>query len=240
MSAILLFAESELDMDFTEGYGNLISSDKIRFQHICRKLLKSTFIVKEKNAEQRSDYFFITRADNIGLFSEYFGIMGYDVIADTTVGVAMLINRTDDKSAGVCANRVKLKLYESVVLCCLWLIYDNKITSGGLGAVIIRKSDLDMEIERLGYSEKLDKNKMQDTLKLLESYNLIEVNGQITDYECNIRLLPSLRFCISGNEFKTFVDTVIPKFKRKKEDSEFGDDMEETEFSDDKEEQDEE
>lgn len=204
-------------MDFTEKYSNLISSDKMRFQQICRKLLKSTFIVKEKDAEQRSDYFFVTRADNISIFSEYFGIIGYDVIADTTVGVVMLVNRNDDKSGGIYSNRVKLKLYESVILCCLWLIYDNKMTSGGLGATIIRKSDLDNEIERLGYSEKLDKNKMQDTLKLLEGYNLIEVNGQVNDYECNIRLLPSLRFCISGNEFKKFVETVVSKFQKKKE-----------------------
>lgn len=201
-------------MDFTERYSNLIFSDKIRFQRICRKLLKNTFIVKEKDAEQRSDYFFAAR--NILIFSDYFELIGYDVNVDETAGVAMLVNRADDENGAVNSNRLRLKLYESVVLCCLWLIYENKMTSGGLRAIVIRKSELDMEIERLGYNDKIDKNKMQSALDLFESFNLIEVSGKITDYECNIKLFSSLQFCLSGSEFKSFVEVVIPKFKNGK------------------------
>lgn len=201
-------------MDFTERYSNLISADKIRFQRICRKLLKTTFIVKEKDAVSRSDFFFI--ANNISLFSGYLQIIGYDVTADESVGVAMLVNNSNDESGGIGTNRLKLKLYESVVLCALWLIYENKMTSGGLGALIIQKNELDMEIERLGYRDKIDKNKMQSALDLFEDFDLIEVNGKVTDHDCNIKLFSSLRFCMSGEDFKNFVTAVIPKFQNQK------------------------
>lgn len=201
-------------MDFTERYSNLISSDKIRFQRICRKLLKTTFIVKEKDAGSRSDFFFIVR--NLPLFSGYLQVIGYDVAADESVGVAMIVNNSDDESGGIGTNRLRLKLYESVVLCALWLIYENRMTSGSLGATVIQKNELDMEIERLGYRDKIDKNKMQSALDLFEDFDLIEVNGKVTDHDCNIKLFSSLQFCLSGEDFKTFVTAVIPKFKSQK------------------------
>lgn len=206
-------------MDFTDRYSNLTSYDKIRFQRICRKLLKSTFIVKEKDAAQRSDFFFIARPANRPLFSEYFQIIGYDVVVDETTGVVMLINSSNDESSGIGINRRRFKLYESVILCALWLVYENKMTSGGLGATVIHKSELDMEIERLGFGDKIDKIKMQGTLELFEDFDLIEVSGKVTDLECNIKLFPSLQFCLSGEEFKSFVTSVVPKFKDKKSQS---------------------
>ncbi len=200
-------------MDIEEAYSNLISSDKLRFQKICRKLLKSTFIVKDKDHACRSDFFFIARPTVRPLFSQYFQMIGYDIVVDETAGVAMLVNGSNDESGGLGSNRRRLKLYESVILCALWLIYESKMTSGGLGAVIIHKSELDMEIERLGFGGKIDKNKMQDTLELFEDFELIEVNGKVTDLECNIKLFASLQFCLSGEEFKSFVTSVVPKFK---------------------------
>lgn len=212
-------------MDLTERYSNLISSDKIRFQRICRKLLKSTFIVKEKDTIQRSDFFFIAKPSNRPLFSEYFQMIGYDVVVDEIAGVAMLKNLSAGDDGGIGTNRLRLKLYDSVVLCALWLIYENKMTSGNLGAMVIHKTELDMEIERLGYGDKIDKNRMQNALDLFESFDLIEVNGKVTDYECDIKLFPSLQFCLAGDEFKTFVNSVIPKFNTQIKDEEDDDEQ---------------
>lgn len=201
-------------MDFLDRYLNLISADKIRFQRICRKLLKTTFIVKEKDAGSRSDFFFI--ADKTPIFSGYLQIIGYDVVVDGSVGVAMLVNNSDGETSGIGTNRIKLKLYESVVLCALWLIYENKMTSGGLGALVIQKNELDMEIERLGYRDKIDKNRMQSALDRFEDFDLIKVNGKVTEHDCNIKLFSSLQFCMSGEDFKMFVTAVIPKFQNQK------------------------
>lgn len=80
-----------------------------------------------------------------------------------------------------------------------------------------------MEIERLGYRDKIDKNKIQSALERFEDFDLIEVNGKVTDHDCNIKLFSSLQFCLSGEDFKNFVTTVIPKFQNQKTSVEDGD-----------------
>ena len=49
-------------------------SDMAMFQKICRKLLKMTFIVKEKNDEHRKDFMFVK--NHTDAFEEYFARLG--------------------------------------------------------------------------------------------------------------------------------------------------------------------
>ena len=202
-------------MNGLSDYYNLTSSQKTIFQRVCRKLLKTTFIVKEKSNEQRTDFYFIK--NNHPAFSEYFSIMGYDVVVEESSGVAMLVNMSRDDDSAIQANRLRMKLGESAILCCLWFLYADRMTSGSLTAsIIISKSDLDMEIEKLGYNNKIDKSTMQSALDLFEEFNLIEVIGKITELDCKIRLFTSLQFCMSDTEFQNFVEITIPKMKDKK------------------------
>ena len=200
-------------MEWSERYEQLLQSQKETFKRICRKLLKSTFIVRERS-DQREDYNFIRRDRNRDIFSGYFQIMGYDVIVDETAGVAMLRNFRVGDDEAVASNRLRLRLCESVVLCCLWFLYAEKMVSGSLtSSVIIEKSQLDMQLNRLGYGNKIDKESMKKTLKLLSNFNLIEVIGKIDDYECKIRGFTSMQFCLSDDDFKRFAEITIPKMK---------------------------
>lgn len=199
-------------MNFIERYTDLVSSDKDKFQRICRKLLRETFIVKEKDEQNRTDYFFIRNPSHRELFNEYFEYIGFSVKVDENAGVAMLTNNSYGNNS-IQANRIKLKLYESVILCSFWLLYESKMTSDGLRAITISKAELNMEIERLGYANKIDKNAMLTALKKFSSFNLIDVIGEISELDCNIRLYPSLQFCMAANDFKTFVEQAIPKLK---------------------------
>lgn len=199
-------------MNFIDRYSDLVSADKDKFRRICRKLLANTFIVKEKDEQNRADYFFVRNPAHRELFNDYFEYIGYCVKVDETSGVVMLANIVYGNNA-IQFNRIRLKLYESVIICALWLLYESKMTSDGLRAVTVTKVELNMEIERLGYANKIDKNSMQNALKKLSSFNLIDVIGEITYVECAIRLYPSLRFCMEANEFKTFVEQIVPKMR---------------------------
>ena len=90
------------------------------------------------------------------------------------------------------------------------------MTSDGLRAITVSKAELNMETERLGYADKIDKNAMLSALKKFSAFNLIEVIGEITDPDCTIRLYPSLRFCMDANEFKSFVEQVVSKMRAEK------------------------
>ena len=60
-------------MSRLERLDDFTSTEAASFQKICRKLLKMTFIVREKNDEHRRDFNFIK--NNQQTFSEYFRII---------------------------------------------------------------------------------------------------------------------------------------------------------------------
>lgn len=190
--------------DFTQG-------EKAQFQRVCRKLLKTTFIVREKSEEHKKDFNFIKK--NSEVLSEYFNIIGYDVIYDINAGVARLINLASAGEDGsIQSNRKRLNLWESVVLSALWLLYEDRMVNGSLTkSVIIQKSELDSQLEKFGARNKIDKGKMTAILDLFEKFNLIEVIGKVGETDCRIKLFTSMQFCLSESEFRKLAETTAQK-----------------------------
>ena len=76
--------------EFWEGY---TSSERDLFQRACRRLLKHTFIVRDKDEENKKAYYFISKKPEP--FSAYFGYIGFDIVIDRENGVVMLRNCAD-------------------------------------------------------------------------------------------------------------------------------------------------
>ena len=191
------------------------STEVASFQKICRKLLKMTFIVREKNDEHRKDFNFIKK--NLSVFSEYFRIIGYDVMCDPESGVAQLVNLASAGEDGsIQSNRKRLKLSESIVLAALWLKYEESMINGSLTrAIIISKSDLDYQLEKVGAKNKIDKTTMKEILKLFESYKLIEVIVEVGEPDCKIRLYTSMQFSLSESQFRDLAETTAQRMLEK-------------------------
>lgn len=191
----------------------MTQSEVAQFQRICRKLLKMTFIVREKNDEHRRDFNFIKNYQK--LFSEYFNIIGYDVIHDVDAGVARLINLASAGEDGsIQSNRKRLRLLDSIVLSALWLIYEDKMVNGSLTkAVVVPKAELDYQIEKLGGKNRIDKGRMKTILETLRDFNLIEIIGEIGELECKLKLYTSMQFCLSETAFKNLAETTAEKMR---------------------------
>lgn len=115
------------------------SSERETFQRACRRLLKQTFIVRDRNEESRKLYFFISK--NPAPFSEYFQLIGFDIVVDRNNGVIMLSNYgNEEDGVNVQSNRVQLKKDESIILCCLWIIYIDNLNEGNLTRPILFSS----------------------------------------------------------------------------------------------------
>lgn len=192
---------------------NMTQSDIAQFQRVCRKLLKMTFIVREKNEEHRKDYNFIK--NNSKLFTEYLNIIGYDVKYDIDSGVARLINLASAGEEGsIQSNRKRLKLYDSIVLSALWLIYEERMIKGDLKkSIIIQKADLDNQLERLGAKNRIDKGKMKAILEMFRDYNLLEIIGEIGEQDCELKLYSSMQFCLSEQAFKQLAESTAAKIR---------------------------
>ena len=66
------------------------SSDKQFFQKCARILLKKTFIVRDKDEENRKMFYFVSK--NSDFFSNYFSFMGFEILVQKDSGVVMLSN----------------------------------------------------------------------------------------------------------------------------------------------------
>ena len=72
---------------------NLTSLEKDLFQKCCRKLLKQTFVVRDKDEEHKKMYYFMAKKPDI--FTYYFSFIGFDIVLDRDNGVIMLRNCAD-------------------------------------------------------------------------------------------------------------------------------------------------
>lgn len=215
-------------MNFELAWSDFSINERDVFQRGCRKLLKQTFIVREKEEEKKL-YYFVSKNSNV--FSMYFNFIGFDVVVDRDNGVAMLTNCSAAGEYGkIQSNRLKLKLADSIVLCCLWTLYADRINAGSLSkTIIITMTDLLFELEKYGYRDKIDKTYMERILKMFSDYSLLEMNGKIGEGECFIRLYSSLQFALDNEEFKIFVENVIAKMHDKNLSAAEGEDADDSE-----------
>jgi len=190
---------------FWEDY---TSTERDLFQKSCRRLLKQTFIVRDKDEDNKKAYYFISKKPEP--FSRYFGYIGFDIVVDRENGVIMLRNCADMGEHGkIQANRMLLKKAESIVLCCLWTMYADRVRSGSLSQNIqISVTELRFELEKYGIKEQFDnKTFMGDILTLFTKFNLVDVHGKLGEPDCMIRLYPSLQFALDTEEFRKFAET---------------------------------
>ncbi len=200
-------------MGFVQDYDELITSEKELFQKICRVFLKQTFIVCERNEESRRMYFFLKKHQE--MYSDYFQYMGYDVVVDQDNKIGMLRTR---KSEGLQSGRLRFRKYESIVLCCLWTIYADQIREGNLARpIIITIFDLRQAMEKYGVKEEMEgKGLLKDALDLFSRYQLINVDGEVGNPECQIRLFVSLQFALDTVEFRRFAEEADRRMREKK------------------------
>ena len=189
------------------------SSEKQFFQKCARKLLEKTFIVRDKDEENRKMFYFISK--NSDFFTHYFSFMGFEILVHKDSGVAMLSNIVNENiSSSVAVNRFRFRKIESIVLCCLWTLLSDRLHRGSLDKVIkITLSDLNMELEKYDFKKPFDKGPLDEILKLFRKFNLIGTSGEIGDEDFTIILYPSLQFSLNENEFVSFVKDAEKRMK---------------------------
>ena len=196
-----------------EYWANLTDGEKMMFQRVCRRLLTSTFIVRDRDEENRKEYFFVARdADPV---NTYFGYIGMQITVDRDTGVVMLRNGSDAGDVErLRLGHLMLRKQEALMLMVLGVIYQDRISSGRLSrAVIVTLPELRMEMEKYGVRGAIDKTGMTDILRRLSQYALLDTKGQVGDEDFTIRLYPSLLFCMDTDAFARFVATMTERLK---------------------------
>ncbi|WP_430509720.1 DUF4194 domain-containing protein [Gottfriedia solisilvae] len=172
--------------------------NNILFKRCIRKLLDSTFIVGDKEEKL---YAFISRESNRQDVSDYLRMIGFDVLVDTNVRIAMLKpNETDEEAVGLKrANVVTFTTEQYHLLLVLWEIYLENL--GYSDENVVMRGDFIDKVK--AYEVDMDSKKLSSAMKIFKKYDLVDYDPKDQSEDAIITLYPSLQFGWDVSQFQT-------------------------------------
>lgn len=186
----------------------MLQKDQDEFRRIGNKLMNVCFLCKQ-NQVTRGDYYFVLKYKE--KFVEALGLFGYRLEINEEYGVIQLTNASG-------TNRYNLKLYESIVLLILRILFDEKKRELSMSdEVIVNLGDIQDRYLSLKIRDKMiDKTTMGNVLRLLKRYQLIElVDSDTKNEESRILIYNSILMAVRVEDVKTVYDR-IDKYRRGK------------------------
>ena len=200
------------DPPFQRFYRDASLSDREDFQRACRRLLKTTFVVRDRDPDSKRLYFFLSRHQEE--VSDYLLPLGFETYVDRDMGFAMLRSLEDPSLGKPRTGHLYLRKQESIVLCCLWVLYADRMKSGTLRKTVpVTMGDLRFELEKYGARDLVDKTAMASILALFARFSLLDTTGKIGEEDFTIHLYPSMLFALDSEAFRAFVDTTAERMK---------------------------
>lgn len=184
-------------MELFEG---LLQKDKDEFRRVCNKLMSICFICKQ-NEDTKSDYYFILR--HKAVFLRYLDVLGYTLEINEEYGVIQLVNREN-------YNHVHLKLYDSIILLILRILYDEKKRELSLTDVVINVGDIQEKYLSLKIREKqIDKTTMGNALRTFRRYNLVALlDKDLIKEEARVVIYDTILMAVRVEDIKRVSDLI--------------------------------
>lgn len=172
--------------------------NNILFKRCIRKLLDSTFIIGDKEEKL---YAFISRESNRQDVSDYLRMIGFDVLVDTNVRIAMLKpHEADEEAVGLKrANVVTFTTEQYHLLLVLWEVYLENLGYSDENVVML--GDFIDKIK--AYEVDMDSNKLSAAMKIFKKYDLVDYDPKDKSEDAIITLYPSLQFGWDVAQFQT-------------------------------------
>lgn len=179
-------------MELLEG---MLQRDKGEFSRICNRLLSSCFLCK-RNETNKADYYFVLKYRE--KFSEYLSLLGYRLEINEEYGVVQLTNPQN-------YNRYNLKLYESIFLLILRILYDEKRRELSVSdEVIINVGDIHEKFLSLKIRDKMiDKTTLRNAISTFRRFHLIEVlDRDLTNEDARIILFDAILMAVRVEDIR--------------------------------------
>ena len=148
-----------------ELFDKMLQREKEDFRRISNRLLSACFLCRA-NETSKSDYYFVLKYKNE--FKTYLDVLGYRLEVNEELGVIQLVNAYN-------YNRMNLKLYESIILLILRILYDEKKRELSISdEVIVNLGDIQDKYLSLQIRDKMiDKTTMRNALSVFRRFQLI-------------------------------------------------------------------
>ena len=173
----------------------MLQKEKDEFKRICNRLIGTCFLCKG-NVTTRSDYYFVLKHRD--LFRKYLDVLGYRLEINEEYGVIQLTNPQN-------YNHLNLKLFDSIILLILRILYDEKKRELSVSdEVIINLGDIQDKFLSLQIRDKMiDKTTMRNALSLFRRFQIIEtLDKDLGNEESRILIFDSILMAVRVEDIR--------------------------------------
>ena len=164
-------------------------------EEIANYLLNNCFLIGNVDST-REKYYYVSNHEES--FRQLFQPIGYTLVIHRNLRVVQLINNHG-------TGRLALKKYESIMLLIFRLLYVEKRESLSTSEdkVVVTVEEIKNEYEKLNLPRKFDKVLLEDSLRNIKRYNLVQPLDKLLDMDAKIQVYASVMLAMPDTTIST-------------------------------------
>ena len=170
-------------------------------EEIANYLLNNCFLMGTVDTTREKYYYVINHEES---FRQIFLPIGYTLVIHRNLRVVQLINNNG-------SGRIALRKYESIILLIFRLLYVEKRESLSTNEdrIYATVEEIKNEYEKLNLPRKFDRAFLEDSIRNIKRYNLVQVADKLVDMDARIQIYPSVMLAMpDSNISKAYDETV--------------------------------
>ncbi len=164
-------------------------------EEIANYLLNNCFLIGNVDSTREKYYYVINHEES---FRQLFQPIGYTLVIHRNLRVVQLINNHG-------TGRLALKKYESIILLIFRLLYVEKRESLSTSEdkIVVTVEEIKNEYEKLNLPRKFDKVLLEDSLRNIKRYNLVQPLDKLLDMDAKIQVYASVMLAMPDTTIST-------------------------------------
>jgi hypothetical protein len=170
-------------------------------EEIANYLLNNCFLMGTVDNTREKYYYVINHEES---FRQIFLPIGYTLVIHRNLRVVQLINNHG-------SGRIALRKYESIILLIFRLLYVEKRESLSTNEdrIYATVEEIKNEYEKLNLPRKFDRAFLEDSIRNIKRYNLVQVADKLVDMDAKIQIYPSVMLAMPDTDISKAYDETV-------------------------------
>lgn len=170
-------------------------------EEIANYLLNNCFLMRTVDTTREKYYYVINHEES---FRQIFLPIGYTLVIHRNLRVVQLINNHG-------SGRIALRKYESIILLIFRLLYVEKRESLSTNEdrIYATVEEIKNEYEKLNLPRKFDRAFLEDSIRNIKRYNLVQVADKLVDMDAKIQIYPSVMLAMPDTDISKAYDETV-------------------------------
>ena len=170
-------------------------------EEIANYLLNNCFLMGTVDTTREKYYYVINHEES---FRQIFLPIGYTLVIHRNLRVVQLINNHG-------SGRIALRKYESIILLIFRLLYVEKRESLSTNEdrIYATVEEIKNEYEKLNLPRKFDSAFLEDSIRNIKRYNLVQVADKLVDMDAKIQIYPSVMLAMPDTDISKAYDETV-------------------------------